>query len=85
MFKPSWVIIPGPDGVMTRKYRRQLYWQCDVDPRGGHILTQTRLSFNRTTSVQVQQGGGDTRGGDNNSFVSTPTEGQPDADVNNGK
>ena len=63
MFKPSWVIIPGPDGVMTRKYRRQLYWQCDVDPRGGHILTQTRLSFNRTTSVQVQQGGGTPEGG----------------------
>ena len=78
-FKASWVTIPGPGG-RTKKY----YWQCDLDPRSGKTLKQTRLSFPKEPSV-VHQGGQDTRGGEKNSFVTTPSGGKADAELKKGE
>ena len=33
-FRPACMTATGPDGVMSKRYRRQMYWQCDVGPRG---------------------------------------------------
>ena len=81
MYKSGWVTIPGPDGSITRKYRRQMYWQCDLDPKGRRALLQTRLSFKKKQSEPVQQGGGDTRRGDNTTSLTTTSEGQACAEL----
>ena len=80
-FTASWVTQPGPGGRLMKKYQKKYYWQCDVAPRSRRTLTQTRLSFARRPSV-VQQGGRDTRGGDDeNSILTTPTGGKGDAEL----
>ena len=38
MHRLIWATIPGTE---TRKRRRQMYWQCDLDPKGRHALLQT--------------------------------------------
>ena len=83
-FKASWVTKPGPGGRIIKKYQKEYYWQCDLDPRSRKTSRQTRLSFSRQPSV-VQQGGRDTRGGEENSFVTTPSGGKGDVELNKGE
>ena len=72
--------IPGPNGRTVRRYRKQMYWICDVDPMKGGVLKQTQLSLMRTTTVHVQ-GGADTGrvSGDNLSL--SAKAGQEDSDI----
>ena len=83
-FKASWVTKPGPGGRIMKRYQKKYYWQCDLDPRSGKTLKQSRLSFPKKPSV-VQQGGRDTRGGEENSFVTTPSGGKGDVELNKGE
>ena len=80
-FTASWVTQPGPGGKLMKKYQKKYYWQCDIAPRSRKTLSQTRLSFARRPSV-VQQGGRDTRGGDDkDSILTTPTGGKGGAEL----
>ena len=83
-FKASWVTKPGPGGRIMKRYQKKYYWQCDLDPRSGKTLRHTRLSFPKKPSV-VQQGGRDTRMGEDISFVPTPSGGKGDAVLNKGE
>ena len=65
----------GPNGVVSKKYAKRMYWQCDVSIHRGVVLRQTKLSFARTKTTDVQTGR-DTRGADNNTNFSSTTEGQ---------
>ena len=71
---------PGPGGRIIEKYQKKYYWQCDLDPRSRKTSRQTRLSFSRQPSV-VQQGGRDTRGGDEDPVLTTPSAGKGGAEL----
>ena len=73
-FRPRWVTTIGPGGEVSRKYRKQYYWQCDVGLSRVHTMKQTKLSFSRVTPARVQ-GARDTDGAGGVQFSST-TAGQ---------
>ena len=53
-YKPIITVTPGPDGKITRTMKKKRYFVCDLAlPRvvggKGEKLSQTQLSFNKTT------------------------------------
>ena len=74
-FKPGWDTVVGPNGVVSKKYTKRMYWQCDIGLSRGVVLRQTKLSFTRTTTADVQTGR-DTGGAQGNTNFSSTTVGQ---------
>ena len=48
-WKPVRVSKVGTGGKTTFQMKREIYFECDVGPRGGWPLRQPRFSFKKTT------------------------------------
>ena len=75
-FKRLGVTVPGPNGRTVRRYRKQVYWICDVDQMKGGVLKQTQLSFTRTTTVYDNISLSTTAGQENNDICMNKEEKQ---------
>ena len=76
-FRPVNTTVKGADGEVVRKTVKKTYYSCDLGGRGRGRLSQTTLSFGRTT----QQGAA---GLTNNEVLlsDTSTEGQTAGPMN---